>query len=131
MIPEAPPSCSFWQRWGNRFACAGRGLAHVVACEPSGRVHAAALAIVAGLGGWLGIGRVEWAVLALAAGAVISAEALNTAVERLADRVSGEREEAIRLVKDVAAGGVLAATFGAVLAGLLVLGPPLWQRLFG
>ena len=92
--------------------------------EPSGRVHLAALAVVAGLGIWLRINAVEWAVLALAAGGVIAAEALNTAIERLADRVSSEREEAIRLVKDVAAGGVLAATLGAVAAGLAVLGPP-------
>jgi diacylglycerol kinase (ATP) len=86
---------------------------------------------VGALGIWLGTTPLEWAVLALAAGGVIAAEALNTAIERLADRVSGEREEAIRLVKDVAAGGVLAATLGAVGAGLAILGPPLWRVVGG
>lgn len=99
--------------------------------EPSGRVHAVALPLVAGMAWWLEVRPVEWAVLALAAGGVIAAEALNTAVERLADRVSPEREEAIRLVKDVSAGGVLAATLGAVAAGLAILGPPLWARIWG
>jgi len=118
-------------RWRRRFACAGRGLVYVLTKEPSGRVHAAALPVVGVLGTWLQIGASGWALLALAAGGVIAAEALNTAVERLADRVSGEREEAIGLVKDLAAGGVLAATLGAVLAGLAVLGPGLWAKLAG
>jgi diacylglycerol kinase len=121
---------TFSQRWGQRFSCAGRGLVHVLRHEPSGRVHGVALIVMTGLGVWLGIAPVEWAVLLLAAGGVIAAEALNTAIERLADRVSTEREEAIRLVKDVAAGGVLAATFGAVAAGLAILGPPLWRLIF-
>lgn len=118
-------------RWSCRFVCAGRGLVYVLTREPSGRVHAAALPAVAVLGLWLKIDWSGWAVLAVAAGGVIAAEALNTAVERLADRVSREREEPIRLIKDLAAGGVLAATLGAVLAGVAVLGPGLWARLAG
>jgi diacylglycerol kinase len=125
------PDGSLVSRWRKRFACAGHGLGVVLLREPSGRVHLAALPVVGAMGIWLEINRLEWAVLALAAGGVIAAEALNTAIERLADRVSLEREEAIRLIKDLAAGGVLAATIGAVLAGLAVLGPPLWVKLLG
>lgn len=125
-----PEPDTFSQRWTQRFACAGRGLWHVLRHEPSGWVHGVALAGLTGLGIWLRIGFTEWAILLLAAGGVIAAEALNTAIERLADRVSGEREEAIRLVKDVAAGGVLAATLGAVAAGLAILGLPLWRLAF-
>lgn len=122
---------SFSGRWVHRFACAGRGLGYVLLCEPSGRVHLVALGAVAALGVWLDLSALEGAVLALAAASVIAAEALNTAVERLADRVSEEREEAIRLVKDVAAGGVLAAASGAAAAGLAILGPKLWAVVFG
>ena len=103
----------------------------MLVCEPSGRVHMVALVAVVVLAGWLGLTPLEWAVIALAAAAVIAAEALNTAVERLADRVSAEREESIRLIKDVAAGGVLAAAMGAVTAGLAILGPKLWAVAFG
>ena len=99
--------------------------------EPSGRVHLVALAIVSALGAWVGLTALEWAVIALAAAGVVAAEALNTAVERLADRVSLEREESIRLIKDAAAGGVLAAAVGAVAAGLAILGPKLWAVAFG
>ena len=90
------------------------------------KVHAVAAAGVTIAGCWLKVGAVEWAVLALACGGVFAAELLNTAIERLADRVSTEREEAIRIVKDAAAAGVLAASLGAVGAGLAVFGPRLW-----
>ena len=124
--PDAP-----LRVWGRRFACAGRGLWYVLFREPSGRVHLVALLITASLGAWLALTALEWATIALAASGVIAAEALNTAVERLADRVSRELEESIRLIKDVAAGGVLAATIGAVGAGLAILGPKLWSVAFG
>ncbi len=99
--------------------------------EPSGRVHVVAVLVVGALGLWLHLPALEWAVLALAAGGVVAAEALNTAIERLSDRVSKEEENAIRIVKDMAAGGVLAATLGAVLVGLVVLGPRLWVIILG
>ena len=99
--------------------------------EPSGRVHVVAVLLVGALGIWLHLPALEWAVLGLAAAGVVAAEALNTAIERLSDRVSKEEEDAIRVVKDMAAGGVLAATAGAVLAGLVVLGPRLWAVILG
>lgn len=121
----------FLRRWGHRFACAGRGLFQVLRDEPSGRVHVVAVLVVGALGIWLHLPALEWAVLGLAAGGVVAAEALNTAIERLSDRVSKEEENAIRVVKDMAAGGVLAATVGAVLVGLVVLGPRLWVIVLG
>ena len=124
-------SDGFLQRWGHRFACAGRGLFQVLRDEPSGRVHVVALLLVGAVGIWLHLPALEWSVLALAAGGVVAAEAVNTAIERLSDRVSKEEEEVIRVVKDLAAGGVLAATIGAVLAGLMVLGPRLWELIVG
>ena len=112
--------------WLPRFACAFRGMAESLRREPSLKVHAIAAIAVMAAGAWFKVSAVEWAVLALACGGVIAAELLNTAIERLADRVSAEREEAIRIVKDAAAGGVLAAALGAVGAGLAIFGPRLW-----
>lgn len=93
--------------------------------EPSGRVHAVCAIVVGALGLALRVSALEWAVLSLATGAVIAAEAFNSALERLADRVTGEREETIRILKDVAAGAVLATSIGAALAALAVFGPKL------
>jgi diacylglycerol kinase (ATP) len=113
-------------RWRERFRCAGRGFLETLEREPCMRVHVVAgvLVVVAGL--VLRVSAVEWAVLVLAMGLVVTAEVLNTVVERLADRVSGEREEAIRVVKDAAAGAVLVAAVAAVGVGLVVFGPKLW-----
>jgi diacylglycerol kinase len=80
---------------------------------------------------WLQINRLDWCLIALATASVWAAEAFNTAVERLADRVTTERDPLIKQAKDLAAGAVLLACAGAVAVGLLVLGPPLWARLGG
>lgn len=117
-------------RWAHRFACAFRGLGHVLFGEASGRVHLMAFLFVVGLGFTLNISGTEWAVVLLASGATIGAEALNTAIEKLADRVSKSREDSIRLVKDTSAGGVLAVSMGAAAAGLWIFGPKLWVLIY-
>ena len=80
---------------------------------------------------WLGIGRLEWAILVLTTMAVWMAEFANTALEAMVDLVSPDYHPLAKAAKDVAAAAVLVGALGAVIIGLLVLGPPLWQRLFG
>ena len=108
-----------------------RGLVFLVRSQRNARVHGVITALVLALGLGLHITRLEWAFIALATAAVWAAEAFNTAVERLADRVTTERDPLIKQAKDVAAGAVLIACAGAVAVGLLVLGPPLWARMGG
>ena len=55
--------------------------------------------------------------------AVWTAEALNTALELLADVASPEFHPLVEKAKDVAAGAVLISAIGSVIIGLLVLGP--------
>lgn len=59
---------------------------------------------------------VWWALAALAASAVLAAELMNSAVERLADMISDEHDPRIGALKDIAAGGVLLAAVGGLLA---------------
>lgn len=108
-----------------------RGLVFLMRSQRNARVHGVITALVLALGLGLQITRLEWAFIALATAAVWAAEAFNTAVERLADRVTTERDPLIKQAKDVAAGAVLIACAGAVAVGLLVLGPPLWARMGG
>jgi len=88
-------------------------------------IHAVATATVFTLAVWLGLGRLEWVALLLAVAMVWVAEAFNTAIEQLCDRVSPEYDPLIREAKDVAAGGVLIAAAVAALIGFFVFGPPL------
>jgi diacylglycerol kinase (ATP) len=57
--------------------------------------------------------------------AVWTAEALNTALELLADAASPDFHPLVAKAKDVAAGAVLLSAVGSVVIGLLILGPPL------
>ena len=107
------------------FGHASRGLRHLLATEPNARVHAAATLAVVALAAACRLERWEWAALIVAAGMVWLAEALNTAVELLADEVSLERRERLGRAKDVAAAGVLAAALAAAVVGALVFAPHL------
>ena len=73
----------------------------------------------------------DWAWIVTAITLVWAMEALNTAIERLADAAVPEIHPLIAQAKDAAAGAVLIAVLGSVLIGLLVLGPPLLAKLGG
>ncbi|MDB5174105.1 MAG: diacylglycerol kinase [Phycisphaerales bacterium] len=80
-------------------------------------------------GGWLGITRVEWAVVVFTIALVLILEGLNTAVECAIDLASPEIHPLAKAAKDLAAGMVLIASIASVAVGLLILGPPLWHKL--
>ncbi|TGE14297.1 diacylglycerol kinase family protein [Hymenobacter elongatus] len=111
------------------FGHALRGVAAALRSEVHLRFHAVATVVVIGLGFYLGISRVEWALVALAVGTVWSAELLNTAIEALTDLVSPEYHPLAGRAKDVAAGAVLVAALAALGVGLLIFGPRVWALL--
>ena len=85
--------------------------------------HACATLAVVTAGVFFCVTAAEWCWLVLAIMAVWTAEALNTAFEFLADVVSPDFHPLVKHAKDVAAGAVLISAIGAVVIGLLVLGP--------
>lgn len=111
------------------FGPALAGLSWAVKTQRNLQVHliATALAIVFGVS--LNIAVWEWCAVALAAEIVLTAELLNTALEVLADRVTKERDESIRRVKDAAAAAVLVAAIAALLVGVFIFLPKLWALL--
>jgi diacylglycerol kinase (ATP) len=86
-------------------------------------IHAAISVLVTGAGLFFGLTWSEWCWIVLAIVAVWTAEALNTAFEFLADVASPEFHPLVEKAKDVAAGAVLISAVGAVIIGLMVLGP--------
>jgi undecaprenol kinase len=110
----------------NALGAAVRGMIVAWHSERHLKVHTAAATAVIGLGLTLELSGVEWAILTLAMGMVFAAEYANSALERLADRVSVERHPLIRDAKDFAAASVLVAALAAAVVGLLILGPKLW-----
>lgn len=99
------------------------GMRTLLLTQHNAWVHCFAVVVVCAVGFWLGVSRMEWVALVLAITAVLSAEALNTALEFLADAVIPEQHPEIKKAKDVAAGGVLLAALAAVIVGLLIFVP--------
>ena len=60
---------------------------------------------------------------------VFAAEFINTAIEAVVDLASPEKHPLAKVGKDVGAAAVLISAVAAVLIGLLILGPPLWEKL--
>ncbi len=118
------------QSWAATFRCAFRGLVVGVVGQWTFYIHFLAAAAVASLATWLQVDAARWAVLLLTMMAVLTAEYLNSAIEILAKAVTRDENPHVRDALDVASGAVLCACLGAVAVGLVILGPPLWQRLF-
>ncbi len=89
-------------------------------------IHAVATVVVAVAGLYFRITPAEWSWVVLAIMSVWTAEALNTAVEFLADATKPEFNLLIGDAKDVAAGAVLISAIGAAVIGVLVFGPHIW-----
>lgn len=113
------------------FRYAFAGWWHVLRTQPNAWIHATVTVAVVLLGLWLRLSRTDWAILILTFTAVWTAEFINTAIEAVVDLVSPTPHPLAKTAKDVAAAAVLVGACGAVLIGLLILGPPLWARLFG
>jgi diacylglycerol kinase len=113
------------------FYFAAAGVAYLFRTQRNARIHASIGAAVIALAAWLGVSRVEWAILALSIAAVIILEGLNTAIEAAVDLASPQVHPLAKVAKDVAAGMVLVAAIASAVVGGLILGPSLWNRLFG
>lgn len=101
------------------FVFAARGIAHAAATERNFRFHLCAAAFVVFFAArFYELSRGEWAVLLLTFAAVMSAELFNTALERLADKASPEKNELVKHCKDCAAGAVLISAVFSVGVGI-------------
>lgn len=117
--------------WLAAFGNALRGISHAVRNERNMRFHLFAAACVAVLAAWLKVSVRDWLFLGAAVFGVLTAEMINTAVERAVDLASPREHEMAKAAKDAAAGAVLIAALFAVAVGLAVLGPPLWRTIAG
>ncbi len=105
------------------FTYAINGLVRLVSAEHNAWIHAVATVCVIGLAWQCQVSRFEWMILLLAVALVWVAEALNTALECLANAVSLEFNPHIKHAKDIAAGAVFLAALFAVSLGSLVFYP--------
>ena len=112
------------------FGYAFEGWWYVLKTQHNAWIHAVVTVIITAVGLWLKIPRRDWVVLVLTFMAVWMAEFMNTAIEAVVDMNTRDHHPLAKVAKDVAAAAVLVGACGAVLIGLLILGPPLWVKLF-
>ena len=113
------------------FRYAFEGWAYVLRTQRNAWIHALVTIAVVALALWLRVERRDWAILVLTITVVWMAEFMNTAVEAVVDMVTPDHHPLAKVAKDVSAATVLVGACGAVIVGLLILGPPLWAKLWG
>ena len=124
-IPKA------WQRRVQRtsnlaeaFYHAFVGLGVAVGGERNLKIQCVLGSLALAAAAWLRFDPVSWALLFLAIGMVVTAEMLNTAIERVVDLAAGGQYHALaRDAKDVAAGAVVIAALTASAIGLTLYVP--------
>jgi diacylglycerol kinase len=109
-----------------RHAFAGWG--YVLRTQPNAWIHAAFTLAVLIVCIWLRLPPQDFAIIILTITLVWTAEFVNTAIESTIDLVNPNHHPLAKAGKDAAAGAVLVTAIGSVLTGLLILGPPLWDK---
>lgn len=109
------------------FGYAGSGLKAAFRSEQNFRFHTFAGLLTIIFAFCLKIAVYEWLVIILCIVGVIGFELVNTAIEKVCDRISAEKHPGIRYIKDVSAAAVLIVAAGAFIAGLLIFIPRLMQ----
>lgn len=107
------------------FSFAGQGVWYAVRTQRNMRVHLLAAAGAVTVGLVLRISAADWACVLTAIGLVLTAEALNTVVEALADLCTTEFHPLAKIAKDTAAGAVLISSVAALGVGVAVFLPRL------
>ena len=95
--------------------------------EPNAKIHLFATICVLIAGFAFRISGGEWMAVIFCIGLVIALEAINSAIENMADFVSPEKHETIKKVKDLAAGAVLIGAVAAAIVGVIVFLPKILE----
>lgn len=111
------------------FGYAFQGWSYVLRNEPNSWIHAIVTLLILLLAFWLHIPARDLAVILLTIAVVWAAEFFNTAIENIVDLASPEEHPLAKVSKDVSAAAVLIAALISIMVGLLILGPPLWEKI--
>lgn len=98
------------------------GALYLIKTEKAIKVHCLSTLLLSLSGYFMNISQIEWMFQFLTIGLIISVEALNTSIEKIADFVQPEFDKKIGTIKDVSAGAVLfAGLFGAIIVGFIYI----------
>lgn len=104
------------------FRYAFKGIWQMLGHETHALIHLIAAIGVVIAGFLFKISSLEWCVICLCIGGVFMAEAFNTAIEKLADKICREEDPLIGTAKDISAGAVLLFAISTiVIAGIIFI----------
>jgi len=93
--------------------------------HPNAQIHLVATIVVISTASYVGLSTIEWCIILLCIAGVLALEAVNSAIEYLADKISLKHDPLIGKAKDIAAAAVLLFAIGSVVIALLIFGPKL------
>lgn len=111
--------------WQQKFADAFRGCSRAFRSQSSFAVHVTVAVAVVAAAAWFRVAAIEWCLLSLAIGGVLTAEVFNTALESLARGPGSRRHPRLRDALDMASAAVLTAAATAAIVGVVVFAPRL------
>ena len=109
------------------FKYAFSGIYSLFKNENNARFHLWISILVLACGYYFNLSPREWAIVCLCIFLVFAAEAFNTAIEKLCNKLHPHRDPAIGSIKDLAAAGVLFVVLGAISAGLVIFIPKFYS----
>ena len=117
------PKESFIRGRVRSFKFAFRGLWLLIKTEASIKSQLVLGFLITVLGFAMDLSVTEWLFQTLSIGLVLTAESLNTGIEKLCDFVHPDYHKRIGFIKDISAGAVTFAALFAVIIGLIIYLP--------
>ena len=114
-----------WKARLKSFVYAWEGILSFFRWEHNARIHLVITSLVLVLSVTLELNKWEAIAVVFSIAFVWVTEMLNTVIEKTIDFVSIEKHPQIKLIKDIAAGAVLIASFAAAIVGLIIFTPKL------
>jgi undecaprenol kinase len=105
------------------FSYAIEGIRTAIIQERNIRIHLSISLLVIVFGFLFSISALEWIIILLTIGGMISLEIINTAIERLVDLVTLDFHPLAKQAKDLAAGAVFSFAIISVIIGIIIFGP--------
>ena len=105
------------------FIYAFEGIFYALRDNRNIRIHFIVAVLVVFAGVFFRVNRFEMGIIGIMILLVIMAEMINTAIEEMVDLIVSEHKVQAKIAKDVAAGMVLVAVVGSVIAGIFIFTP--------
>lgn len=111
------------------FKYAFRGIAEGFREEVNIKIHLVAAIIAISMAFFFELRTGKFCIILLCCGAVISLELMNTAIEKLCDMIEPNKNDKIKVIKDISAAAVLVASVVSLIVGLMIFVPKIMEMI--